>query len=96
MRGTMKTKILMIGFLPFVFACSSMRELPPALDQRTLRISPSIAGLEYQWFECTKKFLGVCTRTEARLEQYDLNNVETRMQLLNMGFVGRVRERFIP
>jgi len=92
----MKTRIFLLLLAPMFVACSSMREVPPALDQRTLRISPSIPGLEYQWFECTKKFLGICTKTEVKLEQYDLNNVETRMMLLNMGFVGRVRERALP
>jgi len=92
----MKTNLLIAALLPFVFACSSMRNMPPALDQRTLRISASIPGLEYQWFECTRRFLGACTKTEPKVELYDLTNVETRMQLLNMGFVGRVRERLLP
>ena len=95
MRGTMKIRLLVL-FIPALVGCTSMRQLPPALDQRTLRISAAIPGLEYQWFECTKKFLGICTRTEAKIEQYDLTNVETRMMLLNMGFVGRVRERTLP
>lgn len=68
----------------------------PKLENRTLRISTKVPGFEYQWMECTKKFLGVCRNWEARVEYYDLTNPETRDRLIAMGFVGRVRERVTP
>lgn len=65
----------------------------PALENRTLRISPDIAGLEYQYWVCVKRFLGICTRTEMKKELYDLTDIAVRKKLIDMGFVARVREK---
>jgi hypothetical protein len=65
----------------------------PALENRTLRISPDFAGFEYQYEICVRTFLGVCTKKEWRKDAYDLTNVEMRRQLIHMGFVAKVREK---
>ena len=46
--------------------------------------------------ECTKKLLGFCRKWEVRVDYYDLTDVAVRDKLINMGFVGRVREKLIP
>lgn len=87
-------------FLPLLLliGCSSMalNETPPALEQRTLRISTKVPGFEYQWRECSKSFLGNCRKWELKTEYYDLTIPETRDKLINMGFVGRVKEKVLP
>lgn len=91
------TNRLAIVVMPFLivssFSCASLQILsPPALENRTLRLSPDIAGFEYQYVVCAKKFLGMCVRKEMKKDLYDLNDVEVRKKLLNMGFVARVRD----
>jgi hypothetical protein len=68
----------------------------PALENRTLRISPDIAGFEYQYEDetkCIKKILWVCIEHPMAKEYFDLTNLEMRKKLINMGFVARVREQ---
>jgi hypothetical protein len=65
----------------------------PQLELRTLRLSPSIPGFEYQYEECTRKLLGLCTKKEMRKDLYDLRDEKVRKQLLDMGFVAKVREK---
>lgn len=64
---------------------------PPALELRTLRISPEIAGFEYQYEVCTRRLVGICTRREMKKELYDLTDKTMRQKLIDMGFVGKVR-----
>jgi hypothetical protein len=66
---------------------------PPALENRTLRISLDSPALEYQFFECTKRILFICTKQELRKEIYDLTKPEVRKQLIDMGFVAKVRDK---
>lgn len=65
---------------------------PPSLERRTLRLSSEVAGFEYTWFECTRKFLGICTEKQQRKELYDLTKKDVREKLIAMGFVARVLE----
>ena len=96
MRATI---VLALGLL--IAACSSLadsdHEKPPALENRTLRISASIAGFEYQWKECVKHGLfGNCKQWEMKTEIYDLADTKTREKLINMGFVARVKDKVLP
>lgn len=80
-----------------IAGCSSIATDVPALENRTLRISASVAGFEYQWRECVRPGLfGACRRWETRVEHYDLNDAVIRNKLSDMGFVARVREKVIP
>jgi len=65
----------------------------PVLQNRTLRISADIAGFEYQWKECVKRFLGICTKEAMKKETYDLTDIDTRKKLIAMDFVARVRDK---
>lgn len=75
---------------------SSPIQSPPSLENRTLRISEKVPGFEYQWRECAKKFLGMCTKWEMRVEYYDLTDIAVRQKLIAMGFVARIRENVTP
>jgi hypothetical protein len=94
--------ILGAGFIFFLLAsCASLAgpdyEKPPALENRTLRISASIAGFEYQWKECVKRGLfGRCREWEMKKESYDLTDAKVRERLILMGFVARVKEKVLP
>lgn len=68
---------------------------PPALELRTLRISPDLAGFEYQYSVCSKKFFVICTEHKMVKETYDLTDKKIRQQLIDMGFVARVRDKGI-
>ena len=86
----------LLAVMPFSItlntSCASLAlHSPPQLQNRTLRLSPDIAGFEYQWEECVRKFIGICTKHEMKKEFYDLNDVEVRKKLINMGFVAKVR-----
>jgi hypothetical protein len=65
----------------------------PSLENRTLDIDPDIPGFRYQWEECIKRILGICTKREIKRETYDLRDVEVRKKLINMNFVASVREK---
>jgi hypothetical protein len=63
------------------------------LENRTLWLSPEIPGFYYQYDICVSDFLGICTKHERRKETFDLRDEKVRRQLLDMGFVAKVRER---
>lgn len=65
---------------------------PPALELRTLRLSPDLPGFEYQYEVCVSHFIW-CTKYEMKKETYDLRDEKVRKQLIDMGFVLRVREK---
>jgi hypothetical protein len=69
--------------------------LVPKLENRTLRISPDIAGFEYQYEICIKKgWFGIgCAKTEMKKEYFDLTKPEIRKQLIDMGFKARIPEK---
>lgn len=75
-------------------SCASLQEqLPPKLENRTLKISDKPGCVEYQWFECTKKgIFGNCKTWELRQEFYDLNDVNVRHMLRHMGFAMMVEK----
>lgn len=84
---------LTLFLITFFSSCASSGLLsPPELASRTLRISPNLAGLEYQYPKCTRWFLGFCTGSVMHVESYDLAKDEVRKQLIDMAFVCRVRE----
>lgn len=93
-------RLFLALFLMLVLAaCTSLAEIesPPALENRTLRISSDLAGFEYQWRECVKSGLfGRCREWAMRKETFDLTDLKVREQLIHMGFVARVREKVLP
>lgn len=94
----MKKVLLVLGFVVLSSCVSApVSEDPPAMEFRTLRISAreGFAGFEYQWQVCVKKFLGICTKHEMRIEYYDLNDPQTKQTLIDMGFVLKVREKVV-
>lgn len=58
-----------------------------------LRISPDHPGAEYIWFECTKKFLWICSEKTQRKEIYDFNDPSVRQKLIATGFVLQILEK---
>lgn len=81
--------ILMLG----VTACASIDlDAPPTLKNRRLRISDKVAGFEYQYRVCAKKFI-VCTRWETKTDYYDLTIPEIRAELKAMGFIALVEAK---
>ncbi len=74
-------------------SCASLGLLsPPALLNRTLRFSKALPQLEYQYWVCAKYTLWWCARTEMKVDTYDLTDPNVRAQLVDMGFVAKVRE----
>lgn len=49
--------------------------------------------LIYHQEECVRKALGICWKYETKKYSYDLTNKEVRKQLIDMGFVAKVRAR---
>jgi len=91
MKNTIK-KFLMITFLTLLISnCALLAKLSlTKLELRTLRISKDFAGLEYRYCK-KKKFLSSECKTW-QVDKYDLNDLGTRLKLINMGFVARVRK----
>lgn len=96
-------RIVCSGILSCILlvACSSLGErdpeLPPALENRTLKLSDKVPGFEYQYRECTQRGLfGVCRKVEMRIETFDLRDPVVRDKLINMGFVAKVRDKILP
>lgn len=86
-------KTLMICLLLIVGCASLQADTIPALPNRTLRISETIPGFEYQYEVCDKKILGICVSHKWQKDAYDLNDVKVRQQLIDMGFVAHVKEQ---
>lgn len=54
-------------------------------------------GLFYNHHECVKKnILGGCKQWQLKTDYYDLTKAEVRKELIDMGFVGVVRDRVLP
>lgn len=88
---------LMLSLIILNSGCASLGETsPPALENRTLKISDKVPGFEYQYFECVKKGLFGCRQWELRTETYDLTDSEVREKLKNMGFVAKVKDKVSP
>lgn len=84
---------LVITLIMFLTSCASFGiSIVPELSQRTLRIDPNAAGFIYQYERCLKKFLGICTKKGMQVDKYDLTRPDVRKQLIDMGFVAKVRE----
>ena len=88
-------KLILAFFLLLSFGCAST-EIVPILANRTLRISPDKPGFEYHYNVCTRWFLGACTKTILQVDYYDLTDPVVRKQLIDMGFVLKVREKIQP
>lgn len=65
----------------------------PKLELRTLRLNPDAPGFIYQYEECVSSFIGICFETEMKIEKYDLTDQKVRSQLIDMGFVAKVRDK---
>lgn len=90
-------RVFLIGLILSLSACGSMPVDPPALENRSLRISADIAGFEYRYEVCTgTNIFGGCKGTKWVTETYDLTDMDTRKMLIHMGFVGKVREKILP
>lgn len=63
------------------------------MAQRTLELAEDFPGFVYYYEECTKKFLGICTKYELKRWAWDLSKPEVRKQLIDMGFVAKVRAK---
>lgn len=79
-----------------VLGCASTELLVPSLERRTLDLSRSFPGFIYRYEVCVKKFLGMCRKWEQRVDEYDLTDIKVRNQLIDMGFVAKVRETRVP
>ena len=93
MKRVSRLTIVMTLFLialSLEFGCSSLGS-PPELRDRSLRLSRHAPTLEYQYAECVMRVLGLCTKTEMKLETWDLTDQRVRDQLIDSGFVMRVR-----
>jgi hypothetical protein len=85
--------LMLVSTIWSVSCASSPVDSVPALENRTLRISRDLPGFEYQYTICVKQVLFICTQTQMKKETYDLRDEVVRLQLINMGFVVRVREK---
>ncbi len=85
---------LMLLLMILSGSCASLAEpLLPRLEQRTLRIDPNAPGFVYQYRVCVRKVMSVCFKHEMRVEKFDLSDPAVRKQLIDVGFVARVREK---
>jgi hypothetical protein len=86
--------VLMLSWIGLNSSCASLGPpSPPALENRTLRLSLEVPGFEYQFEECVKKVVGICVKKQMKKETFDLRDPLVRQRLIDMGFVARVRER---
>ncbi len=96
-KTSLTLNVMMLFLIGSNSSCASLGwDLPPALDHRTLRLSKTDPRLEYQFRVCTKKFLGMCTATEMKVEHWDLRDPQVREMLINKGFVMKKREDVSP
>lgn len=81
-------------FCFFLIGCSSIAlpSQPPQLKQRTLRLSLETVSLEYKYEVCNKKLIGICVSKKWVIDYYDLTKKEVRKELIDMGFVFKVRD----
>lgn len=77
-------------------AANEYYEIIPVLENRVLRISATLPGLEFRYYTCTKKFLGWCREWTPSLDTYDLTVAATRDTLRAKNFVCRAREKVTP
>ena len=89
--------VLTLCLITLSMSCASLDlQLPPTLANRSLEIDkrPGKFGFEYTYKECVKSLplLG-CRRYETRVDYYDLTDPVMKKQLIDMGFVLKVREK---
>jgi hypothetical protein len=82
----------------FITSCASVAvDKVPALENRSLFISKKVPGFEYPYRVCTKTgIFGRCRESEIRVDYYDLTDPLVRDKLIDMGFVGKVRDKVLP
>lgn len=86
-----------IVFTLFLLAgCATFSDTIPELPNRTLRFSLDRPSLEYQYEQCITTFWGICTKHGIHIDYYDLTDLMMRKQLIDMGFVAKVKEKPIP
>lgn len=90
-------KWILIALCVGMTSCASMPVPPPALENRSLRISQTIAGFEYQYEVCVKPgILGRCREIKLVKDTYDLTDPAVRQHLIDKDFVAKVREKILP
>lgn len=91
---SLMTSALMLLWIASSSSCASSAEASlPRLELRTLRLRKDRPALEYAWRECAKKGLFGCSQWVQKTEVYDLTDPKIRAQLVDMGFVMKVREK---
>jgi hypothetical protein len=97
MRKTQSLKMRKISLLLIVLSaslsCSTVAYLP-SIEDRKLRFHPDQPALFYQWKECVKKVLGICTKKEMKREFYDLTDPAVRRRIIDMGFTATSERRW--
>lgn len=84
---SLTTAALTLFLTTSTLSCASLRgTLPPTFVERTYRVSPDRPGVEYQWEECVKRFLGICTKYEWKSEFHDFTNRDERAKFIAAGF----------
>ena len=81
-------------------SCSHGKSLrpPPRLADRTLSLDPEKPSLYYRYEKvvCLRpdRFIFKKCHNEWVLEEFDLTDKETRLKLINMGFIMQTKNRF--
>lgn len=88
---TLRIAVLAFALGPCACAGTPTPITPVALENRSLLISTKVPGFEYPYAVCTKWFLGGCAQQQMQTDYYDLTDATVRAQLMNMGFVAKVR-----
>lgn len=85
---------LMLFLTISTLSCATLQlDLPPRFELRKLEISPDKPEAFYEYNQCTRKFLGVCTRNAVMVDHYDLTNAAVRKQMRDAGMFIMVREK---
>jgi len=79
-------------------SCASASSQNPSsipLENRKYDMCETLDGFCWVYDECTKRFLGICTKKESRLLKIeaDFKNKEEAKQLFDMNFILQVREK---
>lgn len=68
----------------------------PTLEKRTLWFHPDKPAMFYNYKKCVKSGIFGCRKEEIITEYYDLTDPVVRKQLIDVGFVAKVREVVQP
>lgn len=82
--------VIALSFLTMGCALAQ-KYVVPVLENRTLEIAKDFPGFKYRYCVKWQFWTGKCK--EYKVDIYDLNDTTTRLKLLHMGFVLKVREK---